>query len=55
VKGLHLFHADVIRDTELKFMHGCRWVEVDVIGERSKLESEGHTLEYHFLVEVGCA
>jgi len=35
-------------------MHGCEWMEVDVISERSGLKSEGHTLEYHFLVEIGC-
>jgi len=57
VKGMHLFHADVVRSTKLKFVHGCagEGVEVDVISEWSEFEGEGHTLHYHFLVEVGCA
>jgi len=30
-------------------------VWVDVVSERTEFESEGHTLQYHLLVEVGCA
>jgi len=30
-------------------------VEVDVICEWSGFEGEGHTLHYHFLIEMGCA
>jgi len=55
VEGLHFFHTNIVRDTELKFMHGYGWVNVDVISERFRFEGEGHTLQYHFLVEMGCA
>jgi len=55
MKSLHLFHADVVHGTELQFMHGGGWVEVDVIGEGAWFESECHTLKYHFLVKVWCA
>jgi len=30
-------------------------VEVDVVGEGARFESECHALKYHFLVEVWCA
>ena len=45
MKCLDFFHADVIRGTELKFVHGCGGgVEVDIICEWSGFEGEGHTL-----------
>jgi len=55
VESLHLFHADVVRNVELQFMHEGVWVEVDVIGEGARFESECHTLKYYFLVKVWCA
>jgi len=54
VESLHLVHADIVRGTELQFMHGGGWVEVDV-GEWAAFESVCHTLKYHFLVKVWCA
>ena len=33
-------------------MHGCGWVQVDVVGEGAEFESECHTLQYHLLVKV---
>ena len=55
VKGLHFFHAHVVSDTQLEFVHGSGWVKVDVVSEGSGLQGEGHALEYHFLVKVWCA
>jgi len=55
VESLHLFHEDVVRGTELHFIHGGEWVEVDVVGEWAAFESECHTLKYYFLVKVWCA
>ena len=55
MEGLHLFHADVVCRTGFKFVDGCGGGgEVDVISERSWFKGEGHTLQYHFFVEVGC-
>jgi len=48
-------HADVVSGVEFQLMHGCRWVEIDVVGEGAGFESECHALKYHFLVEVWCA
>ena len=33
VKCLHFLHADVVGCTQLEFVHGGRWVEIDVVGE----------------------
>ena len=30
VQGLHFLHADIVGCTQLEFVHGGRWVEVDV-------------------------
>ena len=46
---------DVIGRMQFQLMHGGRWVQVDVVGEGAGLESEGHALKNHFLVEVWCA
>jgi len=37
VKGLHFLHANVVSCAQLEFMHGCGWVEVYIVGERSGL------------------
>ena len=37
VKGLHFFHADIVSCTQLKLVHGGRWVEIDVVGEGAGL------------------
>ena len=37
VKCLHFLHADVVGYTQLEFVHGGRWVEIDVVGERAEL------------------
>ena len=55
VEGLHLFHADVVCSAKLQFVHGCGWVEVDVVGGGPGFEGECHTLQYHLLVKVWCA
>ena len=55
VESLHLLHADVVGGPEFQLMHGGGWVEVDVVGEGARFESECHALKYHFLVEVWCA
>jgi len=34
VKCLHFLHADVVGYTQLEFVHGGKWVEIDVVGER---------------------
>jgi len=55
VKSLHLFHAHIVSSTQLEFVHGGGRVEVNVVSEGSRLQGEGHALEYHFLVKVWCA
>ena len=55
VKGLHFFHAHVVGGAQLEFVHGGGWVKVDIVGEGSGLQGEGHALEYHLLVKVWCA
>ena len=42
MESLHLFHADVVCGVELQFMHGGRWVEVDIVDEGAGFESECH-------------
>jgi len=37
VKSLHFFHANVVSCAQLEFVHGCGWVEVDIVGEGSGL------------------
>jgi len=37
VKCLHFLHADVVGCTQLEFVHGGRWVEVDVVGKEAGL------------------
>ena len=37
VKGLRFLHANVVSCAQLEFMHGCGWVEVYIVGERSGL------------------
>ena len=37
IEGLHLLHADIVGCTQSKFVHGGRWVEVDVVGEGAGL------------------
>ena len=32
VKCLHFLHADIVGCTQLEFVHGGRWVEIDVVG-----------------------
>jgi len=55
VKSLHFFHAYIVSGTQLEFVHGGGRVKVDVVSEGSRLQGEGHALEYHFLVKVGGA
>ena len=33
MEGLHLLHADIVDNTQFKFVHRGRWVEVDVVCE----------------------
>jgi len=37
VKSLHFFHVNVVSCAQLEFVHGCGWVEVDIVGEGSGL------------------
>ena len=37
VKCLHFLHADIVICTQLEFVHGGRWVEIDVVGEGAGL------------------
>jgi len=37
VKCLHFLHADIVGCTQLEFVHGGRWVEIDVVGEGAGL------------------
>jgi len=37
VKCLHFLHADIVSGTQLEFVHGGRWVEIDVVGEGAGL------------------
>ena len=37
VKSLHFLHANVVSCTQLEFVHGGGWVEVDVVGEGAGL------------------
>jgi len=52
VEGLHFFHAHIVSGTKLEFVHGGGRVKVDVVSEGSRLQGEGHALEYHFLVKM---
>jgi len=55
VKSLHFFHAYIVSGTQFEFVHGGGRVKVDIVSEGSRLQGEGHALEYHFLVKVWCA
>jgi len=55
MESLHLLHADIIDGAEFQLIHGGGWVEVDVVGEGARFESEFIALKYHFLIEVWCA
>jgi len=33
VKNLHFLHADIVGCMQLEFVHGGRWVEIDVVGK----------------------
>jgi len=37
MEGLHLLHAKIVGSAQFKFVHGGRWVEVDVVGEGAGL------------------
>ena len=37
VKCLHFLYADIVGCTQLEFVHGGRWVEIDVVGEGAGL------------------
>ena len=37
VKCLHFLHADIVGRTQLEFVHGGRWVEIDIVGEGAGL------------------
>ena len=37
MEGLHFLHADIVGCTQFEFVHGGRWVEVDVVGEGTRL------------------
>jgi len=48
-QSFHFFHPYVIYCTQVEFVHGGRWSEVDIIREWSKLQYEGHIVNNHFL------
>ena len=33
MEGMHFLHADIVGRAQFEFVHGGRWVEVDVVGE----------------------